>query len=231
MTTLTVTFRHSPANRANFDSIIGERYDAMMTISAIIPTHPGRMKNGLYARAIRSVAGQTLLPDAIHTAVDTEKLGAAATRNRALQAAATEWVAFLDSDDIWKPIHLEHMMRHAIQTGADFVYSWFELLDARGTNWGDVDPIFPPTHFSNPFDPADPIETTITTLVRTDLAKDIGFKELDRGHDINSGEDRYFALEAVRLGAQIEHLVERTWIWAHHMGNTSGKPHRGDAIL
>lgn len=199
------------------------------TISAIIPAHPTRMRNGMYDRALRSICFQTLPPDAIHTAVDLEGQGAAATRDRALRAATTDWVAFLDSDDMWLQQHLEHLLRHAQETDADFVYSWFELLGADGTLYGDHDPIFPSTHFSEPFDPENPIETTITVLVRNQLAQEIGFQELNRG-EANSGEDRYFTLEAIKLGANIQHLVERTWIWHHHGKNTSGRPNRGDAV-
>lgn len=209
------------------------------TISAIIPAHPTRMRNGMYDRAIRSTCYQTLPPDAIHTAIDLEGQGAPPTRDRALRAATTDWVAFLDSDDMWLQQHLEHLLRHAQETGADFVYSWYELLTNDGTPqgklWGDKDPIFPPGHFLNPFDPENIIETTITVLVRNDLAQEIGFKPADESGGTNpganSGEDRRFTREAVRLGANIQHLVERTWIWHHHGQNTSGIFGRGDSNL
>ena len=170
--------------------------------------------------ALSSVAAQTLQPAAVSLAIDVDKQGAAATRDRALQAAQTPWVAFLDDDDAFMPQHLEHVYAHAMETDADFVYSWFQVI-------GGTDP-FPPGHFLNPFNPEDPIETTITTLVRTDLAKQVGFKALDRGQ-INSGEDRYFTLGCLEAGANIQHLVERTWYWRHHGMNTSGLPTKGDA--
>lgn len=188
-------------------------------ITVVTPSIPSRAL--MLSRALRSVALQTLPPAAVSIAVDVNREGAPATRQRALDAVRTEWVAFLDDDDVFKPIHLQHLMEHAIDTGADFVYSWFEVP-------GGTDP-FPETHFTNPFNPDDPIETTVTTLVRTGLAQSVGFKALDRG-EINTGEDRYFTLGCMEAGARISHLVERTWFWFHHSGNTSGLPTKGDSL-
>lgn len=171
-------------------------------------------------RALNSVLVQTRPAAAVSLAMDVHGEGAAKTRQRALEAAQTPWVAFLDSDDFYKPQHLERMMAHAQQTGADFVYSWFEVL-------GGFDP-FPSTHFTNDWDPDDPIETTVTTLVRTGLAKSVGFQALDRG-EVNSGEDRFFTIGCMEAGALISHLKEKTWFYAHHGGNTSGLPTKGDA--
>lgn len=210
---------------------------ARPTISVIIPTHPARARNGMLARAVTSVHAQTLLPDAIHVAVDNDREGAAVTRQRALDAATTDFVAFLDSDDLFLPRHLEWLVKHQQETDADFVYSWFKVLqqfpDGRAQIL-DEDPIFPISHYLNPFDPADPIETTITTFVRTDLAQKVGFRELDRGQ-VNSGEDAYFTLGCLAAGAKVSHLVRKSWLWCHHWlaqdvpGNTSGKPIHGDA--
>lgn len=188
-------------------------------ITVITPTIPSRAL--LLARAVRSVSVQTL-PAAAHSiAVDVMREGAPATRQRALDAVGTEWTAALDDDDYFKPEHLMHLMQHALETGADFVYSWFDMA-------GGVDP-FPSTHFTNPFDPDDPIETTVTVLVKTELAKSVGYKALDR-EQINTGEDAYFTLGCLAAGAKISHLVERTWFWSHHNGNTSGLPTKGDSL-
>lgn len=179
----------------------------------------------MLTRALNSVNGQLLLPAVVHVEMDTTGSGAAPTRHRGLMAVRTPWVAFLDSDDLFKAMHLRNMLRHAKETGADFVYSWFEMSGGR-------DP-FPDTHFSNDWDPNNPIETTVTTLIRTGLAQEVGFHVqmeeggTNPGH--NSGEDRGMTLGCMRAGAMISHLKERTWIWTHHGGNTSGLPGRGDA--
>jgi glycosyltransferase involved in cell wall biosynthesis len=182
-------------------------------ITVVTPTIPPRTR--FLLRAVDSVSRQIRPATAHAIAVDVNKEGAAATRQRALEMVTTPWVAFLDDDDWFFPTHLDHLLEHARGTGADFVYSWFEMV-------GGKDP-FPTTHFTNPFNPEDPIETTITTLVRTELAKHVGFQKLDRGEH-NSGEDRFFTLGCLAAGAKIEHLVERTWFWAHHGANTSGLP-------
>jgi len=188
-------------------------------ITVVMPSVPAR--GVLRNTALASIASQTLQPAAVSLAIDVNREGAPATRQRALDAAATEWVAMLDDDDAFMPQHLAHLHRHAEETGADYVYSWFEVLGGR-------DP-FPPTHFTNPFDPENPIETTITVLMRRELAQEIGYKSLDRGHDTNTGEDYRMVLEVVKRGGKVSHLVERTWYWRHHFGNTSGLPTKGDA--
>lgn len=194
-------------------------------ITVVMPTLPAR---GVHRNAaLASVASQTLQPAAISIAVDVNREGAPATRQRALDAARTEWVAFLDDDDAFKVNHLEALYGHAMETGADFVYSYFEVI-------GGMDPFLAPgeresKHFLNPFNPEEPVETTITVLMKRELAQEIGYKSLDRGHDTNTGEDYRMVLECVKRGANIQHLVAKTWYWRHHGGNTSGLPTKGDA--
>lgn len=199
-------------------------------ITVVIPAHPSRVRSGMLDRALKSVLYQSIPPAAVSVAVDLNGDGAPATRQRALDAVATEWTAFLDSDDFFLPHHLETLARHQAETGADMVYSWFKLMDAKGTILNH-DPVFPETHFTEPFDPLNPIETTITTLVRTTLAQEVGFQALNRGHDANTGEDRFFTLGVMDAGGIISHVVEKTWVWHHHGLNTSGLPHKGDGPL
>ncbi len=183
-------------------------------------------------RAVTSVARQTVLPTEMHVAIDNDHAGAPTTRQRALNAVdtATEWVAPLDDDDEFMPFHLEALHAHAMETGADYVYSWFEVITPDGRSFGAHDPVFPSTHFSNPFNYAEPIETTVTILIKRELLASIGYVQLHRpeayANGASTGEDRNLTLRAIDAGAKIEHLVRRTWLWHHHGRNTSGRPDR-----
>lgn len=197
-------------------------------IAVCIPSIPVRRE--LLARAICSVGAQTRLPNAIHVASDIHREGAPKTRQRALDAVdckVSPWVAFLDDDDEMLPWHLDSLLEFAIDGGYDYVYSWYFVV--VGDTVYDHDPVFPPTHFSSPWDPANPRQTTVTTLVRTELAQEVGFDTPDlrdeKTRRINTNEDWRFTLECNRLG-KIGHLVDRTWYWHHDSKNTSGHPNR-----
>lgn len=182
------------------------------------PDHPDH--NGLLARAFESVTRQTHQPDAVVIVNDKQRLGAGPMRQRALDAVDTEWMAWLDSDDEWYPQHLERLLTTAERTGACFVFPWF---DSPGDPLG---------HFGLPFNPATPHHTTITYLVRTSLAKQVGYST-DGIFGSYSNEDWVHLLGLCKLALEQDlpmvHLAERTWYW--HMGehNTSGLPGQGDA--
>jgi hypothetical protein len=200
-----------------------------MDIGVVIPTHRARIENGMVNRAVASVWAQKLQPAELHVPVDRGGEGAWATRDRGVQAVRVEWTAFLDSDDELMPHHLRALALHARNTGADYVYSYFMVKDPLGRERPDVDPL---GHFGKTFDPRDPIQTTITMLVRTELAQSIGFRpapvdELVGGQ--RYGEDYQFTLDCVKAGARIVHLPQRTWWWSHHGQNSSGTPGQGDA--
>jgi hypothetical protein len=199
------------------------------SITVVIPTI--RPRRQMLARALDSVAAQSVrdaVDLVIGVAEDTEHAGAAKTRQKALEHVATPWVAFLDDDDEMMPRHLERLLTHAIYTGADYVYSWFTIKDAAGTEQPSWDPF--PDNFGKPFDPLAPIQTTITTLVRTELAQAVGFDTVPDG-EVGSdghrrGEDHRFTLGCLAAGGSVVHLPEKTWWWWHHGANTSGMPDR-----
>ncbi|MFB6776481.1 glycosyltransferase family 2 protein [Streptomyces sp. NPDC056352] len=194
-------------------------------ITVVVPTHTARVRNGMAKRAIGSVLGQTLPAASIIVEHDIAGAGAPDTRDRGLRKATTEWVAFLDSDDQMKPVHLERLMECALETGADYVYAWYKAV-----GFG-VDPL---PHFGRTFNPERPTQTTITTLVRTELAQSVGFREPPEGALIDGeryGEDFLFTVECVKAGARIVHLPERTWLWNFHGSNTSGRADQGDARI
>lgn len=58
-------------------------------------------------------------------------LGAAKTRNRAMELARGQYVALLDSDDIWHPDKLEKQLRLLKTKCADFSYTSYRIVTAR----------------------------------------------------------------------------------------------------
>lgn len=63
-------------------------------------------------------------------------LGAAASRNRALQEARGQWIAFLDSDDLWLPGKLEKQIAFMKKNGYSFSYTNYEEIDVNGNKTG-----------------------------------------------------------------------------------------------
>ena len=188
-------------------------------ITVLVAAHPNRLRNGMLSRALNSVTAQTLQPASIVVVNDLEQQGAGATRKRLLDLVHTEWIAWLDSDDEWLPEHLEKLMRVAVETDSVYVYSWFHGGDPLG-------------HFGIPFRPCTPHHTTMTVLVRTDLAQEVGFPETSKeGHFSN--EDWAFITGMARLccerNLRMTHLAERTWTYHQGHHNSSGKPGQGDA--
>lgn len=186
-------------------------------VTVVIPTIPPRKQ--LLLRAIQSVSDQTFAASALSIAQDIRREGAAATRTRALAMARTKWVAFLDDDDFFNSNHLEVLVNAARRTGADYVFSWF--MDTHEDPLGN---------FGKPYDVENPTQTTVTTLVRTDLAQEVGFKIFQDGESEiagqHAGEDWFFTLGCIAKGARVVHVPERTWHWTWHRGNTSGMPNR-----
>lgn len=61
----------------------------------------------------------------------SENGGVANARNRGVEAARADWIAFLDSDDIWCADKLDRQLKKAEETGAAFVYTAAECIDAN----------------------------------------------------------------------------------------------------
>ena len=58
--------------------------------------------------------------------------GAALTRNKAMREAQGEWIAFLDSDDLWTPDKLEKQVSFMKKHGYVLSYTEYEKIDEEG---------------------------------------------------------------------------------------------------
>jgi glycosyltransferase involved in cell wall biosynthesis len=188
----------------------------MMTFqtTVAIAAIPPRADN-LLREAVNSVYTQELKPVSLAIAMDGGRHGAAHTRQRALDMVRTEWVTFLDDDDLLYP---NHIATHALileENDADFAYSWFD-----GNN-----PF--PMHRGRQFNHSEPHHTTMTVTVRTEIAQSVGFLLPDGPlHQDWMGEDWLFVLGCSKAGAKFIGTGEITWFYRVHGTNTSGLPTR-----
>ncbi|HEY5721461.1 MAG TPA: glycosyltransferase [Allosphingosinicella sp.] len=66
--------------------------------------------------------------------------GVAAARNRGLAEARGEWIAPIDSDDLWHPTRIEKMVGAALAAPErpGFVYAWCRTIDGEGRVTGSA---------------------------------------------------------------------------------------------
>lgn len=65
-----------------------------------------------------------------------ENSGAAISRNKALREARGQWIAFLDSDDLWMSDKLEKQINFMKNNGYSFSYTNYEEIDVNGNRTG-----------------------------------------------------------------------------------------------
>lgn len=127
----------------------------MTLVSVVIPTYN---RSEHIQRAIQSVLGQTyshfeiivvddrsqdntvqIVQEYVRTdsrirlVVHSERKGAQAARNTGIQAAAGEWIAFLDSDDQWLPHSLNSRLQLAQVSGLHVVHSDCYVVEPTAT--------------------------------------------------------------------------------------------------
>lgn len=69
----------------------------------------------------------------IHVLRNDVNSGVAKTRNRGIDMAKGQYIAFLDSDDRWHPEKLEQQIDVSRQTDAGIVYCSYAIIDANGS--------------------------------------------------------------------------------------------------
>ncbi|SFH70364.1 glycosyltransferase family 2 protein [Modicisalibacter xianhensis] len=64
--------------------------------------------------------------------------GPAVARNHALSKAHGRYIAFLDSDDLWRPKKLEKQLKFMISNDIEFSYTAYEKINYKGEHMGFV---------------------------------------------------------------------------------------------
>ena len=67
-----------------------------------------------------------------------KNVGVSETRNRGIELSKGEWIAFLDSDDVWEKDKLEKQMALAVDRKADFVFSSCSMIDEKNRYIGEM---------------------------------------------------------------------------------------------
>ena len=108
-----------------------------------------------------------------------QNCGTAAAINRGIRESSGEYIAILDSDDVWLPEKLDRQMRcFAQQPEAGMVYSRAQIIDRRGEVSNQGEPI---GHSAGDFDCAykeilkDDGIPVLTALTRRACFDDVGF--------------------------------------------------------
>jgi len=70
--------------------------------------------------------------DRISLAASNKNQGTAVARNCSIERSKGRFVAFLDSDDVWKSNKLERQAGYMLEHDVAFTYSSYQLIDAEG---------------------------------------------------------------------------------------------------
>ena len=89
-----------------------------------------------------------LLDDRVKLFQNETNMGAAVSRNKAIEKASGRFIAFLDSDDLWNNDKLEKQISFMNETKIAFSYSAYSIIDEAGKDTKKI--IDPPNKLDYP---------------------------------------------------------------------------------
>lgn len=113
-----------------------ERYIAQSIESVLAQTYQNWelliTDDGSTDRSVEIISKYSKNDDRINVLVPDEHNGIAVTRNLSMSRARGRFIAFLDSDDIWKSDKLEKQVGFMLDNDVAFTYSSYEIIDYQG---------------------------------------------------------------------------------------------------
>lgn len=136
-------------------------------VTFITPTIASR--SSILPEAIRSVENQQMPAKGHLIAVDFDKKGPSHIRNILARSVDTEWIAFLDDDDIVYPNHVSTASQFA--DSSDIIYTWCDSVGRENFNpnsYFDSDRLLNAGNY-----------IPVTTFVRTSAFIEVGGFDLE----------------------------------------------------
>jgi glycosyltransferase involved in cell wall biosynthesis len=209
-----------------------------MSISVVVPTYNradmiGRALESIFAQSFADIEvivvddGSTDQTSAVVRALAAdhqrsvhysfqENRGCAAARNRGIELATGEFIAFLDSDDEWSQGAIESMVATLEASGADFVYSPAVEVRKDGSEYINY-PVAagsPQTFAREHFISCNTKNGTV--LFRTEAVTDVGGFDETLRHNEDSD-----MLQRLAIRHRAAYLAEPTLRMFHHSGSKS----------
>lgn len=161
----------------------------------------------------------------IRLLINSENMGISATRNKGIEAARGEFIAFLDSDDRWQPKKLEKQIAFMKKEAINFSCTSYFVSDESGKIIGERNFI------DKEVDYKELLKTNsigcLTVMVKTDLIKQYKMPKLK--HEdyatwlsiLRGGNNVYFMNEKLAIYTKREKSVSankfNTVIWVWHI--------------
>jgi cellulose synthase/poly-beta-1,6-N-acetylglucosamine synthase-like glycosyltransferase len=178
------------------------RTDGVNKIAVITPTVCSR--TSLLEECKQSVLAQTWKGEIFHAiGVDSEKEGAAKTRNRIVRGLepSYDWLVFCDDDDKLLPDHIATLV--SASNGADVVYSNCQEEGFTKT-WNTREFNYDAVKEAN--------YIPVTVLMRRSMFEKVGGFQSEP----YPGEDQHLWLRAALAGARFVYVPQTTWLYRKH---------------
>lgn len=129
--------------------------------------------------------------------------GAAVSRNNSLSKSKGDFIAFIDSDDLWLPGKLEKQITFMLNNDIDFSFTAYELINENGDSIDKkVD-----THLTNPVSYEDMLRKKATLGCSTVMLRRSAFDDITMPL-IRTGQDYGLWLKLLKTGSLAYPMLE-----------------------